>query len=117
MRIFLASILNFVLFHCLLCINNKIFGERFFDWSIMRGATIIPRSLQTTLSEKNFQDRPNFFFFFQIIYDPLIFADYRFSKIRSINSDRDGFMCQSWAKMSKFIPLSLRLSEIEFSLV
>ncbi len=30
---------------------------------------------------------------------------------------RDGFMCQSWAKMSKFIPLSLRLSGIEFSLV
>ncbi len=26
-------------------------------------------------------------------------------------------MCQSWAKMSKFIPLSLRLIGIEFSLV
>ncbi len=82
----------------------------------MLGATIIPRSLKTTRNEKNFQERPNFFFF-QIIYDPLIFADNRFSKIRSINSNRNGFMCQSWAKMSKFIPLSLRLSEIEFSLV
>ena len=29
----------------------------------------------------------------------------------------DGFMWKSWAKMSKFIPLSLRLSGIEFSLV
>ncbi len=47
----------------------------------------------------------------------LIFAYNRFSKIRSINSDRDGFKYQSWAKMSKFIPLSLRLSGIEFSLV
>jgi hypothetical protein len=56
-------------------------------------------------------------FIFLIIYDPLIFANNRFSKIRSINSGRDGFMCQSWAKMSKFIPLSLRLSRIEFSLV
>ncbi len=27
------------------------------------GATIIPRSLKTTRNEKNFQDRPNFFFF------------------------------------------------------
>jgi len=26
-------------------------------------------------------------------------------------------MCRSWAKMTKFIPLSLRLSGIEFSLV
>ncbi len=29
----------------------------------------------------------------------------------------DSFMGKSWAKMSKFIPLSLRLSGIEFSLV
>ncbi len=29
----------------------------------------------------------------------------------------EAFMCKSWAKMSKFIPLSLRLSGIEFSLV
>jgi hypothetical protein len=51
-----------------------------------------------------------FIFIFQIIYNPLIFANNRFSKIRSINSHRDGFMCQSWAKMSKFIPLSLKFS-------
>jgi hypothetical protein len=57
------------------------------------------------------------FYIFEIIYDPLIFAHNRFSKIRSINSSRDGFMCQSWAKMSKFIPLSLRLSGIEFCLI
>ncbi len=31
-----------------------------------------------------------------------------------INSDRDGFLCQSWSTMSKFITLSLRLSRIEF---
>jgi hypothetical protein len=58
MRIFLASILNFVLFQCSLCINNKISVKNFFDWTIMGGATIIPRSLKTTRNEKIFQDRP-----------------------------------------------------------
>jgi hypothetical protein len=58
MRIFLASILNFVLFQCYLCINNKILVKIFFDWTTMGGATIIPRSLKTTRNEKKFQDRP-----------------------------------------------------------
>jgi hypothetical protein len=57
--------------------------------------------------ETFFQDSP--IFLFKIIYDPLIFANNRFSIIRSINSDRDGFMCQSWAEMSKFIPSSLEI--------
>jgi hypothetical protein len=82
----------------------------------MGGATIIPRSLKTTRNEKNFQDSPNFLFL-KIIYNPLIFANNRFSKNQSFNSDRDDFMCQSWNKMAKFIPLSLRLRGIEFSLV
>jgi hypothetical protein len=73
---------------------------------------IIPRSPRTTRKEKNFP-----FFLFLIIYDPQIFANIRFSKIRSINSGRDDIMCKSWAKMSKFIPLGLRLCRIEFSLV
>jgi hypothetical protein len=64
----------------------------------MGGDTIIPRSLKNTRNEKNFQNRPNFFYIFKIIYDPLIFANNRFSKIRSINSDMDGFMCHSWTK-------------------
>ncbi len=38
--------------------NNKILVEHFFDWTIMGGATIIPRSLKTTRNEKKFQDRP-----------------------------------------------------------
>ncbi len=62
---FLASILNFVLFQC---INNKILVKNMFDWTIMGGATIIPRSIKTTRNEKNFQDRPKKFIF-QIIYD------------------------------------------------
>jgi hypothetical protein len=61
---FLASILNIVLFHCYLCINNKILGKIFFDWTIIGGATIIPRSLKTKRNKKKFQDRPIFFFFF-----------------------------------------------------
>ncbi len=57
----------------------------------------------------------NIFNFF--IYEPFVWANTSFFEIRSINGGRDGFMCQFWAKMSKFIPLSLRLSRIEFSLV
>jgi hypothetical protein len=52
-----------------------------------------------------------------IINDPLIFAKNSFSKIKYINRDRDDFMCPFWVKMSKFIPLSLRLSGIKFCLV
>jgi hypothetical protein len=82
----------------------------------MGGATIILRSLKTK-QDKTFFKIAQKFFIFYIIYDPLIFANNRFSQIRSINSSRDGDMCQSWAKTSKFLPLSLRLSGIEFSLV
>jgi hypothetical protein len=82
----------------------------------MGGAAIIPRSPRTKQNQKNVQDRPTNFLQ-KIIFDHLIFANNRFSKMQSIESGRDGFMCQSWAKMSKFIPLSLRLSVIEFSLV
>ncbi len=57
----------------------------------------------------------NIFNFF--IYEPFIWANTSFFEIRSIYGARDGFLCQSWAKMSKFILLSLRLSGIEFSLV
>jgi hypothetical protein len=75
-------------------------GEKIFDWTIMGGATIILRSLKTNRNKKNFRDRQQFFFIFKIIYEPIIFFSNRFSKIRSINSGRDGFMCESWAKMS-----------------
>jgi hypothetical protein len=61
MRSFVASILNFVLFQCKLCINNKILVKKFFDWTIMGGATIILRSPRTTRNEKKFQDRPKIF--------------------------------------------------------
>ncbi len=37
--------------------------KKFFDWAIMGGATIIPRSLKTTRNEKVFQDRPKKFLF------------------------------------------------------
>jgi hypothetical protein len=40
-------------------------------------------------------------------YDPFIFANNIFSKIWSIKSDWDGFICQPRAKMSNFIPLVL----------
>jgi hypothetical protein len=36
--------------------------KNFFDWTIMGGATIIPRSPRTARNEKNFQDRQKKFF-------------------------------------------------------
>ncbi len=41
--------------------NENFFG--YFDWAIMGGATIIPRSLQTTRNGKKFQHRPKNFLF------------------------------------------------------
>ncbi len=75
--------------------NNKILGEIIFDSIIMGGALTIPRSLKTKRNNKFFQDRPRFFLFFKsyTVWPFLILANNRFSKIRSINSGRDGFMC------------------------
>jgi hypothetical protein len=42
--------------------DYKILVKNFFDWTIMGGATIIPRSPRTTRNEKHFQDRPKNFF-------------------------------------------------------
>jgi hypothetical protein len=38
--------------------------NKFFDLTIMGGATIIPRSPKTTQNEKKFQDRPKNFYLF-----------------------------------------------------
>jgi hypothetical protein len=63
-----------------------------FDWPIMGGGSI-PRSPKTMGNENFFKPRPTFFFLFKIIIGPFIFPKNSFSKIRSINCDRDGFMC------------------------
>ncbi len=54
MRIFLASILNFVLFHCYLCQNIKILQKKLFDWASTGEGTIFPRSPRTTRNGTNF---------------------------------------------------------------
>ena len=60
---FFDSDLEFVLFLCQLCINNKILVKHFFDWTIMGGATIIRRSLKTKRNEKIFKiGQKNFYF-------------------------------------------------------
>jgi hypothetical protein len=51
---FLASILNFVLFHCYLCQNIKILQKKLLDWASIGGGTIFPRSPRTTGNEKKF---------------------------------------------------------------
>ena len=98
----------------LVMLKYEGFVKTILYWTIMGGGRIIPHSLKTMGNKNCFKPRPIFFLNHN---DPFIFPKIVFSKIRSINSSRDGFMCKSWAKMLKFIPLSLRLSGIEFSLV
>jgi hypothetical protein len=102
-----------------LLVMPKYSGLKFFYfyWAHMGGGTIIPCSLQTKTNKKIYKLDQKISFL-QIKFVPFIyFSNNMFSKIQSINSDRDGLMSPSWAKMSKFIPLSLKLSGIEFSLV
>jgi hypothetical protein len=83
----------------------------------MGGATIVPRGLRTKRNKKFFKIGQFLYFLKSFVTLLYLLIMYRFSKIRSINSDMDSFICQSWAKMSKLIPLSIRLSGIEFILV
>ncbi len=80
MRILLASILNFVLFICYFCLNIKIL-EKNVDWTNIGGAMIVPRSLKTKGTKKKFQDRPNFFFFFKSLMNPLYLLKIVFPKL------------------------------------
>jgi hypothetical protein len=95
------------------CQNIKILQKNFFDWASIGGRWIFPRIPKTTRNEKKFWGRSKKYFLF-FIYEPFIWANTSFSEIWSINWS---IMRWSWSKMSKFIPLSLRLSGIEFSLV
>ncbi len=96
---------EFCTIECQLCINKKILVKKFFDWTIIGGAT---------RNEKNFLDRPNFFLFFKSYVTPKYLLIIDFPKFNPLTA-ADGIMWKSWAKMSKFIPLSLRLSGIEFT--
>ncbi len=59
----------------------------------MGGGMIVLRSLKTKGNKNIFQLGRKM--------TPLYFAKNSYSKIWSINSDSDGFMCWSWAKMAK----------------
>jgi hypothetical protein len=76
----------------------------------MGGATIVLQSLKTK-QKKNFKIGPIFFIYINI-YMTLLYLLFVDVPIGSIHSDRDSFMCQSWAKMSNFTPHSIRLSGI-----
>ena len=74
----LAPILNFVLFHCNLCLNTKALKKFWLCMGDVRLFRVV------TGTKKNFQQGQNFFL--QIIYDPFIFATDNFSEIQSITS-------------------------------
>jgi hypothetical protein len=82
----------------------------------MGGGKIVPHRLKTKRNKTKFQASP-IFSLKKSHMAPLFLLIIVFSKIQYINGDRDGFMCRSWAKMLKFISLSLRLSGIKFCLV
>ncbi len=56
----------------------------------MGGGRIVPRSLKTKENKNCLQPRPKIVLF---LNHPFIFAKNIFSKIRSINCDKDGFNC------------------------
>ncbi len=60
----------------------------------MGGASIIPCSLKTKRNQKKFKIGQSFFKFLKsYVYDPLIFAYNRFSKILSIYSGMGMVLC------------------------
>ncbi len=46
-----------------ICVISLLVVTKFFDWTILGGATIIPRSPRTTRNEKSFKIGKFFFFF------------------------------------------------------
>jgi hypothetical protein len=113
----LALILKFVLFLCKLRQNIKILQKNFVDWAILGGGTIFPRSLKTMRNKNCFQPRPKNFFLSTSYMTPLSLLKIVFPKFDPLTASGMAFSVNLGAKMSKFIPLSLRFSGIEFSLV
>ncbi len=115
-EIFLASILKFVIFLYFYVKILRFCTQKKFIGPVLGEVRFFHVVLRLRGMKKNFElGQTNIFSFF--IYEPFLWANTSFSKIRSITCVRDGFMCWSWAKMSKFILLSLRIRGIEFSLV
>jgi hypothetical protein len=48
------------------------FTQKNFDWAIIGGGTIFPRSPRTTQNEKNFELGKNFFSFVNPLYEPIL---------------------------------------------
>ena len=80
----------------------------------MGGTTIIPRSLKTTRNEKKFQDRPKNFLFLKSYMSLIYLLIIDFPKFDPLTA-AEMALCGNLGP--KFIPLSLRLSGIEFSSV
>ncbi len=88
----------------------KDFSEKFFDWTIMGGATIIPRSLKITRNEKNFQDRQKLFLFFESYMTLKYLLVIDFPKFDLLTASEMALCGNLGPKCQNFIPLSLRLS-------
>ena len=82
----------------------------------MGGATIIPRSLKTTRNEKKFQDRQKKFLSFKSYMTLKYLLIIDFPKFDPLTA-AEMALCVNLGSKCQFVPLSLRLSGIEFSLV
>ncbi len=117
LRFFWLRFLNlYYFFVSYVCQNIKILQKKILIGPLLGEVWFFRVVLRLCGIKKIFElGQKNILFFF--IYEPFIWANTSFSEIRSINSARDGLMCWSWTKISNFIPLSLRLSGTEFSLI
>jgi hypothetical protein len=83
----------------------------------MGGATIIPRSLKTKRNEKICQERPKNILFLKSYMTLKYLLIIDFPKFDPLTVAEMALCGNLGPKCQKFIPLSLRLSRIEFSLV
>ncbi len=72
--------------HFQVCQNIKILQKKIFDWPIIGGGTIFPRSPRTTRNEKKFWARSKNFFFSSSVLDPKYDPILVFWKFNQLNA-------------------------------
>jgi hypothetical protein len=105
MRIFWASILNFVLFQCYLSINNKILGKIFLIgplWGELRLFRIV---LRLRGMKKNFKIGQIFFLFFKSYVTLKYFLIIDFPKFDPLTAAGMALCVNLGPKCQKFLPL------------
>ncbi len=79
--------------------------KNFFDWTILGGTTIIPRSPKTTRNIKNFQDRPKNFFFLKSYMTLKYLLIIDFPKFEPVTAAEIALWGNLWPKCQNLFPL------------